>query len=438
MLTSPYSPGSGLMPPLIVGRTAQITRARATLARLHTDGRPANPLVLTGPRGVGKTVLLRAVEAEARQAGTATVFLTLDRGSSAPERLAAGIAHELHALVGDRGGARWARLRERISAFSLEITVPGVKVARSGGQPTAVPIDRDELARLITEAAAIARDNGHSGLLIVIDEFQEAPSADLVVLVNTIQDTVGLNGAVALVAGGLPQTPDALMAAGSFAERFTYLSVGRLQVDEALLALVEPARTHHVSWSSDAAEAVLEKANGSPYLLQLFGDGAWEVAQPDAGDTISADAATEGLRATEAQLGDGMFRGRWNKAGPAERDLLAAVAATLRTDGTATTRDISDAIGKNAQQLSGARQRLIDKGILEPAGHGLIAFTMPGFEDFVRAESAPEYTSRTTDLRAGPHLSLASATPALEEPETLRLDTPHDAEPDAAIQNDTD
>lgn len=387
MLSSPYRPGSGQMPPLIAGRDAQLGRARAAVARLQTDGRPANPLVLTGSRGVGKTVLLRAVQAEAQAAGSPVVYLTLDRGSSAPERLAVAIAHELHRVLGDRGGSRWSRLRERLGAFSVQLALPGVTVTREAAAPPPVrPVDRDELARLVTEAAALARDHGHGGLLVILDEVQEAPPADLVVLVNTVQDTTGLGGPVVVLAAGLPHTVDVLMTAGSFAERFTYLPVDRLSDDDALLALVEPARAHHVQWTADAAAAVLRGAHGSPYLLQLFADASWEAAGAARGDTIPAEAAAQGLRRMQEQLQHGMFRGRWNKAGPVERDLLVAVAAALRPDGTAALRDVLARTGRTAQQLSGARQRLLDKGLIEAPRRGALAFSMPGFEDFLAAQ----------------------------------------------------
>lgn len=398
-LASPYSPGSGQMPPLIVGRDVHMSRARAALARLRTDGLPANPLVLTGPRGVGKTVLLRAVQAEALGAGHPVVYLTLDRGTSAPERLAAGLAHQMHEVLGDTGGARWRRLRDRLGELGVKLTLPGVSVERGAAprdpSPARPPVDRDELARLVTEAAALAREHGHGGLVLVLDEFQEAPPADLVVLVNTIQDTVGQAGAVVVVAAGLPQTPDALMSAGSFAERFTYLTVGRLTDDEALLALVEPARGRGVAWSPGAMDAVLSKAHGSPYLLQLFADATWDAARPHRGQVLDPAAAASGLRITEEQLHNGMFRGRWNKAGPAERDLLIAVAASLRPDGTAAVSDVLTVTGRTPQQLSGPRQRLLDKGLLEAPARGQLAFTMPGFEDFLRIQAGLPPTNPT-------------------------------------------
>ncbi|MGH7535297.1 MAG: AAA family ATPase, partial [Gemmatimonadales bacterium] len=67
-VANPYAPGAGTPPPTLVGRDEQLEAARVALARLLA-GRPAQHLLLHGLRGVGKTVLLRAVSAMAEHTG---------------------------------------------------------------------------------------------------------------------------------------------------------------------------------------------------------------------------------------------------------------------------------------------------------------------------------------------------------------------------------
>lgn len=65
---NPYAPGAGTPPPALVGRDAQLETARVALARTLTR-RSAQHLILHGLRGVGKTVLLRAVSGLAEHDG---------------------------------------------------------------------------------------------------------------------------------------------------------------------------------------------------------------------------------------------------------------------------------------------------------------------------------------------------------------------------------
>ena len=94
----------------------------------------------------------------------------------------------------------------------------------------------------------------------------------------------------------------------------------------------------------------------------------------------------------ERRLNQGLYRGRWQLATASERELLAAIASNLNQDGVATMSAVAATLGKATTQLSYARQRLIDKGLIESPGFNRIGFTMPGFERFVlqQAKASPE------------------------------------------------
>jgi hypothetical protein len=189
---------------------------------------------------------------------------------------------------------------------------------------------------------------------------------------------------LAVFAAGLPETPDRVMAAASFTERFDFRTLERLDPDAAERALVEPALALDVHWSPEAAGVVLAAAAGSPYLIQRLGDETWTLAAPGAGDILGEEPARRAIADVRESLGNGMFRGRWAKATAAERDLMAAIAQVVDVDGVAQTRGITAVTGRTTPQLSPARQSLIDKGLIESVGHGRLRFTMPGFAEFVR------------------------------------------------------
>lgn len=60
-IRNPYAPGAGRRPPELAGRSAELTAFDIVLERV-ARGRSERSIVLTGLRGVGKTVLLNEIE----------------------------------------------------------------------------------------------------------------------------------------------------------------------------------------------------------------------------------------------------------------------------------------------------------------------------------------------------------------------------------------
>lgn len=141
------------------------------------------------------------------------------------------------------------------------------------------------------------------------------PRPQLVVIANAIQDALSAAKVpLAVFAAGLPQTPEAVMEAASFTERFDFRVLEPLDRASAERALVEPALAVNVNWDTVAAAAVLDAAGGSPYLIQRLGDEAWVLADPQqAGDSITPAAAADAIEEVQQSLSAGMFRGRWRR-----------------------------------------------------------------------------------------------------------------------------
>jgi Cdc6-like AAA superfamily ATPase len=73
-IKNPFSPGAGSPPPELVGRDSTLEQALTLLARVK-QRRPEKSMLLTGLRGVGKTVLLNEVEHLAKENGYHTIFI---------------------------------------------------------------------------------------------------------------------------------------------------------------------------------------------------------------------------------------------------------------------------------------------------------------------------------------------------------------------------
>ena len=388
-MDSPYKPGFGARPAVLVGRERQLARAEAVLTRVANSGEAGTSVVFTGARGLGKTVTLGVIGDRARARGFVVATVTLDRVSDNVQMLATAVGEAVAPLHrGERAGsAFWAKVKDRLGALSIEVNAGVVKIVTDAPDHTpraTVTVQRQVLADLLQNAARAAREREHHGLVLLLDEFQEPSVEELVVLANAIQDACKASATpLAIFAAGLPQTPELVMEAASFTERFDFRSLGRLDADAAQRALLEPALDLKVHWDTDAAELAVLQAGGSPYLIQLIGEEAWMQARPEAGTSIRRQHVEAAAVEVGDNLDNGMFRGRWAKATPVEKAVIVAIADSAGTDGVATTGDISTVLGVQARQWSMARQSLIDKGMIEPVGHGRLRFTMPGFAGFV-------------------------------------------------------
>ncbi|GAB2481890.1 ATP-binding protein [Jatrophihabitans fulvus] len=386
MQPSPYTPGE--VARVVVGRNVQLAEAderlaylvdlRRLLGRIHID---------VAARGIGKTSLLRAVQRRAEERGALTAWVTAGETGG----LLAAVAAELERASATWHGAARKRLRETLGRLTLTLGVPGVAQVEASAAARRPPSAHGvrEFEQLVRDTVAGALKHEHSGFVLFVDEIQAADPDGLRTLAYAWQhlqsEGVGLPAGV--FAAGLATTPETIAQVVTFSERFAYRSLDRLDADASALALVGPARELGVEWHPDALAAAHPIAQGYPYSVQLIGDTTWTAAgRPDRGATLTVEHVRAGDVAMRADL-DALFRSRWQNATPGERRMLRAVAE-LGGDGPAQRADIATRLSATTAELSVPRARLIDKGLVQPAGRGRLEFTIPGFADYVinRAE----------------------------------------------------
>jgi len=388
MTSNPYTPGQ--VPRILAGRAVELRKIEDQLARVVTYGELGGPLlVFHAPRGLGKTSLLRAAQRRADALGFVSAWVACSRERPVLPELVRSVQTALEgADVLPRGGAggRW---RKRLQSVTVEVGVPGAKLQAAVASPpppaeepaASAPIGA--LEALLHDTATLVRRRGGAGLLLFLDELHTASADDMSVLLNTLQNLDGARetNPLAVVTAGLPVTPEALTRAATFGERSAFVSLDVLNDEDARSLLVAPADAEGVAWSRGALDAVVTEARGYPYLLQLIGSSTWDSARPDRGDQLTLTQVRKGLPAARDQL-RAMHRARWGAATATERSFLAAMAATGKDN--VARADIAAGMGRDSRAISDPRERLIEKGVIEPVGHGLVRFTLPGFGDYVR------------------------------------------------------
>lgn len=380
MEVSPYTPGS--LPEYLAGRGRERDLIRDRITRLSALGRSGGPLLaFHAPRGLGKTSLLRMAQRDALAEGYLTVWVT----GRDDQPMSPGLAQALSAAVTEQPfGDRAKRLLHRLDQVQVEFGIPGAKIGAKVSAPeTPLPPVSAVIEELLEDAGKFARNHDHKGLVVFVDEFHEAQVPDRKSLLIALQHFDGdPDGCpVAVIAAGLPSMPAAVTEAATFGERSRFVELGLLRDVAVAEALRVPAEHHGIIWEDDAVEAAIAIAGGYPHKVQLIGQTAWEIARPDLGGHILVGHVRQAEEEVEEQM-FGLFRTRLARVTPEQRRLLVAMAEF--GEDSAARSEIASRLGVNTNALSRPRQELIDRGLIEAAGHGRLRFTIPGFGAYVR------------------------------------------------------
>jgi len=397
-IRNPYAPGAGQRPPELAGRDEQLGAFDIVLERV-AKGRPERSLVLTGLRGVGKTVLLNALRSAAVRRGWGTGKLE----ARPDQHLRRPLSSALHQAVRELGHPEQDQVDHVlgvIRAFAQRDAVPGTKlrdvwnpgidVPAAKGRADSGDIEID-LVELFTDVGGLAADVG-KGVAVFIDEMQDLGCDDVSALCAACHEISQSGLPIIVVGAGLPHLPAVLSASKSYSERlFRYQRIDRLTREAADRALASPALDEDAVFSDDALAALYAATGGYPYFIQAYGKAVWDVAPTS---PISAGDVAVAAPEAESELAVGFFGSRYERATPGERDYLRAMAdaALAIAEGgeeldameSVSTADVAAALGKKTQSLSPARDALLKKGLIYSGERGRIAFTVPHFGRYLR------------------------------------------------------
>lgn len=381
---NPYTPNAGARPPLLVGRDNELEAFEVLLERLRR-GHTEQSMLITGLRGVGKTVLLTSLDERARAHGWTTVEAEITRNVEFGARMGQLARRALLQLAPK---TRWKERSRRAAAVlkSFQLTVSadgsiaaGMDVRAAEGFADSGHLD-DDLTDLFLALGEAALEQ-NSGVVFLIDEVQFLAGSELEALIAALHKTVQRQLPVTLVGAGLPQLPRLVGEAKSYAERlFKFPSIGALTTAQAERALVDPAERLGVGFESGAVKAIIEYTEGYPYFIQEYGSVLWDAVVEPPITVADVVAARESV---EAKLDAGFFRVRAERTSELELRYLRAMAELGSAPQQA--KDVAALLGRTSEQLGPTRSRLIDKGLLYTPGRGLAAFTVPQFDRFMRS-----------------------------------------------------
>lgn len=382
-INNPFAPGAGTPPPQLAGRDELRETVRVAIERVRR-GFPTKSVLMVGLRGVGKTVLLDQMRADAEKTGIQTIRIEAPENRSLPAIIAPELRQALLKLsrnekvksLAQRGLKALAGFAKSLKMKYNDIEV-GIDLDPEPGLADNGDLEHDLQALL--ETAGMAVQKAETVLVIFLDELQYVKEDELAALITALHRAAQRRLPVVLVGAGLPQLRGLMGRAKSYAERlFDFPEIGPLPPDAAKIAIAKPAEKQGIDVTPDALNLIVKETHGYPYFLQEWGKHSWDVAEKS---PISVNDVKAASVTAIAALDESFFRVRFDRLTPSERRYLRAMAQL--GPGPHRSGDIAEELGREVSSLGPTRSQLIAKGMIWSPNHGDTAFTVPLFDSFM-------------------------------------------------------
>lgn len=383
-IRNPYTPNAGAQPPAVLGRDVQLQTFDLLLRRMSA-GRTEQSMIITGLRGVGKTVLLGRFRTKAQELNWVVVEREVSKHDDEQFRrqMVSAIRTSLFEMSPKaRWGDRMQRAAAVLKSFSVSVDPTGTLTGGIDVEAAQGFADQQDLQADLTDllvAVGEASKDANKGLVLLFDEVQFLSTTQLEALISALHKAVQRGLPVTMVGAGLPQIAELAGDAKSYSERlFKFPRIGNLDDQDARAALVKPAQDEGADYSDEALDLAIEVTGGYPYFLQELGYAVWGVAD---GPTVTREDVALAVPTYEAKLDESFFRVRLDRATEMERIYLRAMAELGPEAQKA--QDVAAVIGRKSTQMGPTRAQLINMGLLYTPEHGYAAFTVPHFDKFL-------------------------------------------------------
>jgi hypothetical protein len=402
MLLNPFRPGAGHTPPYLAGREREADEFR----RLLQQDVILENTVLTGLRGVGKTVLLDTFKPLAIEHGWWFVGADLSESTS--------ISEERLAL----------RLLTDVSGVTASIPLAARKAARIGFAAEAKPqpqyLDFEALAGLYRQTPGLASDKmrtvldfvwqrmkgqGKRGIVFAYDEAQNLTDHaakgeyPLALMLDVFQSLQKQNVPFMLVLSGLPTLFPKLVESRTFAERmFRVLFLDRLDERQCHDAILKPLEdSGYLPLSDWLVAAIVRESGGYPYFLQFI---AREIVD------IFLQVGKAGKRTFRLamdsiihKLDTDFFAGRWARTTDRQQELLSVISQLPNCEDEFSVQQVVERSQQlptrpfRASRVSQMLSTLCDAGLVYRNRHGKYSFAVPLLGRFIARQQQPAGSS---------------------------------------------
>ncbi|CAB0702970.1 ATP-binding protein [Corynebacterium diphtheriae] len=371
-VSNPFRATLGSTPPYLAGRRHEIE----DFAEALDDGPGAHERIslITGLRGVGKTVLLNAFEEEARARSWWVISETATAGFT--ERIIDALFRKASEILHTH--------RRKLSGITLP-SIGGIQFSDILEHQPKITL-RSVLTEILSWQEEIDRKLGQDsvGLLITLDELHYHRREEVIDFGATIQHLVREDLNISVAMAGIPQSIKPLLASEegknpvTFLRRANRIDLGLIDNNEVRKALAEPVEKVGVTWESDALTDAAEACGGYPFMIQLIGQQCFKRKRSN---FITVGSVAEAAVVAKRKLGQLVHEPALSDLSEVDRTFLVAMAAD---DGPSTMSDIAQRLGVNSQYAGNYRRRLIDAEIITSSGYGQVDFELPYMREYLR------------------------------------------------------
>lgn len=383
-IQNPFSPGAGAPPPELVGRDNVLEHARILLGRVK-QRRTEKSILLTGLRGVGKTVLLNEMERIAQENGYHTILVEAHEQKPLGALLAPPLRqllYKLDRLAGAGHTARQALAVLKGFLGTIKVKMEGVELGLDVNAETGTADSGDieiDLPNLFTVVAETAGERG-TCLAVMIDEIQYLDKKELGALIMSMHKMQQRQLPLVLMGAGLPILPGLAGESKSYAERlFHFPDIGPLSESDASKALQRPVKPYEIAFTGSALREICRLTQGYPYFLQEWGYQTWNLAEVS---PISLTVVHHASDTVTKRLDENFFRVRFDRLTLGEKRFLRAMAEL--GPGAQRSSELAETLSVTIQRIGPTRAKLIHKGMIYSPAHGYLAFTVPLFDAFMQ------------------------------------------------------
>ncbi|SFT52348.1 ATP-binding protein [Arthrobacter sp. ov118] len=364
-MENPFRPTAGATPPDLVGRGGVLDEFAYGL-RIGS-GAPGLLTIFTGARGIGKTVMLGAAEDLALNNGWAVVSETATGG------FVGRIGESMRRITNDLGDGPTGRRVTAVSVAGFSVTTQLAPEEQVDWRARGVA-----LLRLLAQRG--------TGLIITVDEIHAADRAELSQLAADVQHFIREGLPVGLIFAGLPAAVSDLLNEGvaTFLRRADRIDLHAASITEVERSFTETFAGAGMTLTAELAKAAAEATGGYPFLIQLVGYFLWQEAEsaPQGLDSAATARAVAAARRRNERV---VIEAALSTASGRDRDFLQAMS---EDPGASSTTDIGRRTGMRPNAVGNYRTRLIDAGLIEPAGYGLVDFAIPGLREYMTSHPA--------------------------------------------------
>jgi hypothetical protein len=366
---NPFKPTAGARPPLLIGRADMRQDFAESIE--NGPGAPGLLSIFTGPRGIGKTVMLGEIEDEALEHGWVVISETATAG------LITRIASAVRSAAEELGDGPAGR---RITGVTLGVVRVDTQLP---------PVPEIHWRRQITELL-VKLSAQDTGLLISIDEIHAVDRTELSEIAAVVQHLIRESLPIGLVLAGLPKAVEDLLNEGvsTFLRRAEKYDLHRTSIDEVAEAFRDTFSESGVSISDRHLRQLAEATGGYPFLIQLVGYHVWSQAR-HSGATVTDQALAAGIQKARRRMGATVLQSAYSALSDVDQSYLLAMA---EDDGPSSTTTIAERLGVNLVYGGQYRLRLLAAGVIETTSRGYVDFAVPTFREFLR--DSPAYGLR--------------------------------------------